>query len=171
MITIDPSAGLIPGQQYTLSMSESGIVGTLIGTNLDKVNSDLAAGENSGMIDIAANLVASQSSIYVATQPPYDVTFTYTGDGTDNPTDVFNQFAAVLNGFGFSWNYVICVGGSAAGSSAAQTQAQVVSAATTLAGAAQAIASPSFLWPIVILAVIGVFLFSGGAPMLRRVLK
>jgi hypothetical protein len=161
MATIDPNAGLTPGAQYTLSMSEGGLVGTVIGTNVDKVNSDLSAGLDSGAIDIAANAVASQSVLYALSQPPYDITFTYTGDGSDSATDVFNQFASVLAGFAFSWTYVICVGGTAAGSSAAQTQA-------TLASAASALTSPSFLWPIVILAVIFLFFYSGGASILKH---
>lgn len=167
-MTIDPNAGLTPGQQYTLSMQESGIVGTVIGTTLDKVNSDLAAGENSGAIDIAANVVASQSVLYVLTQPPYDVTFIYTGDGTDTATDVFNQLANCLNGFAFSWTYVICVGGTAAGSSAAQTQAQVGKAVDTIGNIASTVSSPSVLWPIVILAVIGIFIYSGGPSILKH---
>lgn len=168
MPTIDPNAGLAPGQQYTLSMAESGVVGTIVGTNLDKVNADLSAGEDSGAIDIAAGAVASQSILYAVTQPPYDVTFTYTGDGTDSPMDVFQEFANVLNGFAFSWEYVICVGGTAAGTAAAQTQAQISAVAQTAVNAAKAVTNPSFLWPIVILAVIALFIFSGGVSVLRH---
>jgi hypothetical protein len=166
--TIDPNAGLAPGQQYTLSMAEAGIVGTVIGTNVDKVNADLSAGEDSGAIDIAAGAVASQSMLYAFSQPPYDITFTYTGDGSDSPMDVFQQFANVLNGFGFSWNFVICVGGTAAGTAAAQTQAQIGSAVSAVENAASLAASPSFLWPVVILVLVAVFVFSGGASILRH---
>ncbi len=163
MVTIDPNANLVSKQQYTLSMSAGGVFGTVIGTNVDSVNSELSAAESAGTIDIAQGCVASQSALYVLNQPPYDITFTYTGDGTDSASDVFQQFANVLEGFGFSWDYVTCVAGAAAGTSAAMTGAAVNNAANSLT-------SPGTLWAIALIALVVVFVMSGG-PELARGLK
>lgn len=154
-MTIDPNANLAPGQQYTLSVLEGGVLGDIVGQSIDSVS---AALNNSSAVDVATGISVSQSVLSIFT---FDITFTYSGDGTDTPQDVFQEFAAALEATGYNWNYVTCTAGMQAGSAGA-------TAVKTVAGAIQSVTpSSSSLWAVALIALLAIFVFSGGPELMR----
>jgi hypothetical protein len=154
MNPIDPNAALVTGRQYTLSMSVSGL-GILENQSVDSITQQL---EQSGQVDLATAIQTNSSLLHPLT---YDVTFTYSGDGTDAAMDVFQEFTNALNGPISTWNFISVASGAAAGTG---------TAGELPPGAASLLPGASSLWAIALIAIVAVFFFSGGSSLLRRVM-
>jgi len=155
---------LTPGSTYTMSIRQGGVLGYFEpATSGDSLTSTL---DNSGLVDLATNITVTQNTL--ATPYDFNVTFTYSGDGTDQLSDVFNEFVSALASFGTNWTFVLCVEGTQAGTQAATAGAAISNAASSLSKTASSLfGSPGSLWAIAVIALIVVFLLSGGPSLIR----
>jgi hypothetical protein len=154
MNPLDPNASLTMGTQYTLSMSVSGVVGVLANQSVDSITQQL---EQSAAVDLATGIQTNSPLLHPST---YNVTFTYSGDGTDSAIDVFSEFANALNGFDKTWDFIAIASGAAPGTGGA---------GTVPPGTLPALPGASSLWAIALIVIVAVFFFSGGASLVRRV--
>jgi hypothetical protein len=162
---LDPTVGLTPGAQYTLSMNESGgiLAALVVPPSALTVQQELV---DDCSIDIATSI--SVQSFQETNGTGYDVTFIYSGDGTDSANDVFQEFANSLSGIITSWNYLGIVVGATGFAAANSVTTQVSTAASNAAAAINPlIPSSSSLWAIAIIAIVAVFVFSGGIGVVR----
>jgi hypothetical protein len=139
-------APLTNGKSYTMSMQAG--VATIV-ASVDQLTTDL---ENSAAVDLASAIQTNKQFFSVST---YDVTFTYTGDGTDTVADVFNEFASALDGWFASWKFIACVEGTTPGTGSSTKDPPSFPTASSL-------------WAIVVIGLIVLFFFSGGASLVRR---
>lgn len=149
MPALDPNAALTPGAQYTLTM-EAGAATSV--SSVDAITQELV---NSNAVDLATSIQTNKQLLSVLA---YDVTFTYTGDGTDSGLDVFNEFHSVLSGWFSSWTFVAIAQGTTPGTGSATGGLDLTK-----------LVSSSSLWAIAVIALIVVFLLSGGTSVIRRV--
>jgi hypothetical protein len=163
-------AGLTPGQTYTMTLTEGGL--GLLATAAEQAIGSAASSVQSSLngcagVDIASNISVTQTCFGLSN---FQITFQYSGDGTDSATDVFNEFANALESLGTSWSYVGTVTGGPTNCALGNAQAATVSAAKAVAKTACNIAnSPSSLWAIAIIGIIAVFVLSGGVGAARSI--
>lgn len=163
MAVVDPGAGLINSQQYTMTVNQTaGLLAPLV---IPPSALDVTATlENSPAVDLATSIVVN--SYQQMNGLAYDVTFTYTGDGTDSGADVFNEFADALDGLITNWN-LISMSTGAAGLAATSGISGQASAA--VAAVQNALPGSSSLWAIAVIAVLAIFVLSGGVGVARSV--
>jgi hypothetical protein len=156
MPAIDVSTFLANGQQYTVSFAQSGW--NPIRAGVADVTSALQ------FIPNVKNLtVALKGGVFGLFANQYDVTFVYTGDGSDVLANLVEPMTQALDQLETLASFDFL---------GASTGAAGVAPNTTPGdspGLPGLIPSSSSLWAIVIVAVLIVFVMSGGASVLRRV--
>lgn len=151
---LDLSTFLVPGHRYTFSFSPS--TWTYIsGEAFDVDGMDSA-------LSTVANISGASAWSPAKLSGHVNVTFTYTGDGADVVAVIWQNIAdAFENGFGGTFDYV----GAEEGTTGAGTVTPTIPLPDV-----SGLFSSSGLWAIVVIAALGVFVFSGGAAATRRVL-
>ena len=149
MTLLTPDTRLTNGQTYTMSLT-AGFLSA--GVPVDQVTATLV---NSPVVDIAEGIQTNQDFWSLKT---YNVTFTYTGDGTDTVSDVFNEFANALDVGLSSFDFLACTTGTVPG---------------TGSGAANPPTLPTTgaLWAYVAIGVLLIFVASGGIGVVRSVAR
>jgi hypothetical protein len=146
---------LSPGTQYTMTI-ECSVLGALENQSGESITAQLIGSCN---VDLASAISVTTPLLSPTT---YNVTFIYTGDGTDSVADVFQEFASALEDLITNWNYVQCTVGATPGA-----------AGSTLGGASTPClpslqTSSSFLWAVAAIGLILVFVISGGPELARQ---
>src|SRR5271157_849573 len=147
MPALDINSFLTPGTQYTMSFSMSTLAYV---TNAFDNGPLLAALQGmSGVSSVSVNFPTM-------TKEQVDVTFIYSGDGSDVAANlagaIIQAFDSATSG---SYDYI----GTVSGATAPGFKPLDVSAL---------VRSSSGLWALAVIAIVAVFLFSGGAGLVRR---
>lgn len=116
---------------------------------------------NSTAVDLATSI--SVQSYQEVNGTAYDITFVYTGDGTDSATDVFQEFASALEGLITNWNYLGTSNGAAG---VAKCQSVTNQVKCTVASVTP---SSTSLVAIAVIALAVIFVASGGIGVARSV--
>lgn len=154
MTSLDLSTFLTPGTQYTISIAGSTAA---ITETSDAVLSALATNPLFSQVSVARSILDSPLN--------WDITFVYAGDGSDVVANAFGAIQTALEGTFTSWDFISCTQGASGSVTSTQTSTVGLPSLSSL------LPSSSGLWAIVILVAIGVFLFSGGANVLRGLTK
>jgi hypothetical protein len=160
---------LVRGTAYTMSLKEGGVLGDIVGTSIDTATAALQGVAN------VSNIRVSQAwtSFFV-----FDISFTYTGDGSDVAAGIYQAFADALSGMGYSWDYITTTGPDSSSNQGIAPEAgsgdvvQLAGIQNAIGDAASSLTkfvpSGSSLWAIAAIGLLAVFLLSGGAPAVRR---
>lgn len=142
--TLDVSDFLSPGGRYTITVNEPTLA---TGTNIDTILGSLQG-------------ISTMSHVVLARNGwDFDVTFTYTGDGTDVVANLFQQIADRLDSWYGSWSYVGAYRGAVGAGTGTKTNISIPAF------------SSSGLWAIAIIVLLIVFVMSGGAGLARGVAR
>lgn len=149
---LDVSTFLERGQKYTMSLSASTWTYLTAGAfNVQGMDSAL-----SGISNISQASAWSPAKL----SSQVNVTFVYVGDGADVVAGIFQEIAdAFESGFGGTFDYV----GMEQGTVGAGVETPQLPDLTNL------LPSTSGLWAVAVIAALGIFLFSGGAGVVRRI--
>jgi hypothetical protein len=142
--TLDQSDFLVSGERYTITVNEPTLA---TGTSIDTILAELQG------IPTMSHISLSRVGWN------FDVTFTYTGDGSDVVANLFAQIVDRLDTWYGTWNYVAAYHGG----TGAATGTKITPSIPAL--------STSGLWAIAIIAIVLVFVLSGGIGLARGVTK
>lgn len=160
MPSLDLSQFLTPGQQYTITVTPGGFVSYLEHPDVGSLTAALQ-----GLNYMNAPGLTVSTPAQIGGTDYYNVTFEYSGDGSDVVAGLYQQiadaFAAATSVS--TWNFVGANQG--AGGVAQQNQSGSLPSISSL------VPSSGSLWAIVAILVIAAFLFSGGSSALRRVIS
>jgi hypothetical protein len=155
MAAIDVSTFLVNGHQYTLSFSQSGW--NPIRAGVADVTSALQ------YLPTTKNLtVALKGGVLGLFANQYDVTFVYTGDGSDVLANLVEPMTQALDQLETLATFDF-LGAAEGGAGVAPNTTPSDSPKPSW------VPSTSTLWAIAIIAILVVFVMSGGASVLRRV--
>lgn len=162
MPSLDLSEFLAPGQVYTITVSPGGVVSYLEHPDVGALTAALQ-----GLNFMDAPGLAVTTPVQLGGTDYYNVTFSYSGDGSDVVAGLYQEIADAFAGATAVsvWNFV----GANQGAGGVQQQDQ--SGNVSLPSVSSLLGSSGSLWAIVAILIIAAFLFSGGSGALRRVIS
>jgi hypothetical protein len=155
---LDISSFLQQGSQYTFSLTPSGLISNFYRPSSDDV---LTALQGVPGLDALA-VVVQPASFFSLGADQFNVTFVYSGDGSDTVASMAGQLIDALSGLSTSFSFVSAYGGPAG---APADTSGLTQAANSLSNV---VPSTGSLWAIALIGLIVIFLLSGGAQIVRR---
>jgi hypothetical protein len=156
---LDLSEFLMPGKTYTITVTPGGVVSYLEHPDVGALTAALQ-----GLNFMDAPQLAVATPVQVGGTDYYNVTFTYSGDGSDVVAGLYQEISDAFSGATAVtvWNFV----GASEGGAGVPQQDQT----GKLPSLPSVIPASGSLWAIVVILLIAAFMFSGGSSFLKRVL-
>lgn len=151
---LNPSDQLVQGQQYTFTLTESSTTYYFTELDIPEATSKLI-----GLPDFSQLLVTKKDLGFFGGPPTFNVTFVFAGQNASSVQDIANEIIAAWNGIILSMLFV----GATTGSTG-------IANSPTSNGFKwdDLIPSSSALWATAIIAGIFLFVYVGGATLVKR---